>query len=133
MNGSTETKNGSMLAALRQALERRDVDALAELYADDAVLEEVSPLSPPAHPTVTRGRENIKKRLRHDIQRDPLGGWKREVRSSALLDAIETDEAVAFTELRTYEAGDKVIAQHLAEKRDGRIGRDRMVVVWDPE
>ena len=38
---------------------------------------------------------------------------------------------MAFTEVRTYVAGDKVLAQHLAQKEGGKIARDRVVVAWD--
>ena len=46
---------------------------------------------------------------------------------------IETEDALAFTEVRTYAAGDKVMAQHIARKRGGLIERDRVLVAWDAE
>lgn len=121
-----------LIERIRRAVESQDVDALAELYADDAVLEEVSSLSPPAHPRIVHGREAIAKRFREELLHDPVSGWSRTLQSSAILDGIETEDAVAFTEVRTYEAGDKVVAQHLAHKRGGRIAHDRVVVAWDP-
>jgi ketosteroid isomerase-like protein len=121
----------SLLAELRKAIASNDVEALAELYAEDAVLEEVSNLHPPAHPNVARGRDAIRGRFEVDLTHDPIGGWSRSLRSSALLDAIETEEAIAFTEERVYAAGDRVIAQHVARKRGGRIAHDRVLVAWD--
>ncbi|MDI1481496.1 nuclear transport factor 2 family protein [Polyangium sp. y55x31] len=118
---------------IRHALQMRDVEALANLYAEDAVLEEVSSLNPPAHPIVVQGREAILKQLRDEFLRDPVGGWHREVKSTDIIDEMETDEAVAFTEVRTYAAGDKVITQHLAHKRNGRIQHDRLVVARDSD
>ena len=46
---------------------------------------------------------------------------------------MRTGDALAFTEVRTYAAGDKVLAQHLAHKHGGRIERDRMVIAWDAD
>jgi hypothetical protein len=122
-----------LIDEIRRALETRDVDALAELYAEDAVLEEVSALHPPAHPVVVHGREAIRKRLRDDFMRDPVGGWHREVKNTSIIDEVETDDAIAFTEVRTYEAGDKVVTQHMAHKRNGLIEHDRLVVARDSD
>jgi hypothetical protein len=33
--------------------------------------------------------------------------------------------------VRTYVAGDKHVAQHLARKKGNHIQRDRVIVVWD--
>jgi ketosteroid isomerase-like protein len=120
-----------LLGELREAMASGDVEALAGLYADDAVLEEVSSLHPPAHPVVARGRDAIRGRFEADLTHDPVGGWSRSLRSAVLLDALETDDAIAFTEERVYAAGDRVIAQHLARKRGGRIAHDRVLVAWD--
>jgi hypothetical protein len=123
----------ALLDRIQRALEEGDVDALGDLYAEDATLEEISSRSPPSHPTVVRGREAILGRIRAEILRDPVSGWVRQIQSSTLLDGFETDEAIAFTELRTYAAGDKVVAQHVAHKHGGRIDRDRMVIAWDAD
>jgi hypothetical protein len=125
------TPQHTLLAELRRALESADFAAFARLYADDAVLEEVSSLHPPAHPVVVKGRDAILELFEKDLLRDPVGGWSRSVRSSALLDALETDDAIAFTEERTYAAGDRVLAQHVARKKGGRIEHDRVLVAWD--
>ena len=57
----------------------------------------------------------------------------RQIQRAAVLDAVETDDAIAFTEERTYEAGDKVLAQHVARKRGGRIAFDRLLLAWDAD
>ena len=131
--GSRDRSSSALLDRIQRALEGSDIEALADLYAEDATLEEISSLSPPSHPTLVRGREAILGRLRDEILRDPISGWTRQIEKSTLLDGFETDDAVAFTELRTYAAGDKVVAQHLAHKRGGRIDRDRMVIAWDAD
>jgi hypothetical protein len=123
----------TLLDRIRLALEDKDLDALAALYAEDATLEEVSSLSPPSHPAVARGREAILLRLRHEMLHDPVSGWARNLESAVLLDGLETEDAVAFTELRTYAAGDRALAQHVAHKHGGRIDRDRMVIAWDAD
>jgi len=122
-----------LMEQIRHALEIRDIEALAELYAEDATLEEVSSLNPPAHPVVVHGREAILSRLRDEFMRDPVGGWHREVKRTDVIDAVETEDALAFTEVRTYAAGDKVITQHIAQKKSGRIQHDRLVVARDAE
>lgn len=118
---------------LRRALEARDADALADLYAEDAVIEEVSGLHPPAHPVIVRGRNAILERLRDDFSRDAVGGWHRQIESTSIIDEVETDDAIAYTEVRTYAAGDKVVTQHIAQKRNGRISHDRLVIARDSE
>lgn len=137
MQRAMETKvrriveNEQLIDDIRRALESRDFEALANLYTEDAILEEVSTLHPPAHPTVVRGRKAILERLRADILRDPVSGWERRLTSARIIDQFETDDALAFTELREFFAGDKVVAQHLAHKKNGRIEHDRVLVAWD--
>lgn len=135
MNGPTNNGkrrvSGGLIAEIKDALEKKDLEAYANLFAEDAVLEEVSSRTPPAHPKVVRGREAIQKCLADDLLHDPVSGWTRHVTSSEIVDPIETDDAIAFTEIRTYEAGDKVVAQHIAQKKNGRIEHDRLVVAWD--
>ena len=122
-----------MLDRIRRALEEKDLDALAALYAEDATLEEVSSLSPPSHPLVAQGRAAILKRLRQEMLHDPISGWSRNLTSATLLDGLETEDALAYTEVRTYAAGDKAMAQHVAHKHGGRIDRDRLVIAWDAD
>ncbi len=122
-----------LLDRIRRALEDKDLDALAALYAEDATMEEVSSLNPPAHPMVARGRPAILRRLRQEMLHDPIAGWSRHLASATVLDGLETEDALAFTELRTYVAGDKAVAQHLAHKHAGRIESDRLVIAWDSD
>lgn len=134
MDSSSQDKSGgaqALLAEIRRALENADIEALADLYAEDAVLEEVSSLNPPSHPCVVKGREEILKRLKKDLLRDPVSGWERHVKSSRIVDEVETDEVLAFVEVRTFEAGDQMIAQHIIHKKGGRIEHDRVLVAWD--
>ncbi len=118
---------------IRSALENRDADALADVYAEDAIIEEVSGLHPPAHPVIVRGHEAIVERLRGDFSIDAVGGWHRRIENMKIIDEVETEEAIAFTEVRTYAAGDKVVTQHMAHKVNGRITHDRLVIARDSE
>ncbi|AUX30096.1 MULTISPECIES: hypothetical protein [Sorangium] len=139
MEGSERTRpsaqrvSGGLLAEITRALKGKDIEALSRIYADDAVIEEVSSRHPPAHPNVTTGRPAILERLQEDLFRDPVSDWARELDATEILDGIETDDGLAFTEVRVYAAGDRVVAQHLARKRNGLIGHDRVVVAWDAE
>jgi ketosteroid isomerase-like protein len=133
METSGQRERAMLMGPIRRALADRDLDAYAALYADDATLEEISNLSPPAHPAIVRGREAILEHLRAEILHDPVSGWRRRFEAAKILAAVETGDALAFVEERTYAAGDRAVAHHLAEKRDGRIAHDRLIVVWDPE
>ena len=132
-HGTGEVARRPMIDQIRRALENNDLEAMAGLYTEDATLEELSSLSPPAHPTVVHGRKAILQHLRDEILRDPVSGWTRQVQSTEVIDEMETDDAVAFTEVRTYAAGDKVLAQHLAHTHDGKITHDRLVIAWDAD
>jgi ketosteroid isomerase-like protein len=118
---------------IRSALESRNAEALADIYAEDAIIEEVSGLHPPAHPVVVRGHKAILERLRGDFSIDAVGGWHRRIENMTIIDEVETAEAIAFTEVRTYAAGDKVVTQHMAHKENGRITHDRLVIARDAE
>ncbi len=128
-----DTGKRALIDEIRRALASNDIEAFAGLYAEDATLEEVSSLSPPAHPAVVQGREAILQRLKDEMLRDPVSGWARQIKQTEIIDEMETDDQVAFTEVRTYAAGDKVMTQHMAHKKDGRIAHDRLVVARDAD
>ncbi|WP_437757998.1 hypothetical protein [Sorangium sp. So ce1389] len=122
-----------LLAEIDRALKGRDIEALSRIYAEDAVIEEMSSRNPPAHPSVTSGRHAIMERLKNELFRDPVSGWSRQLDSTEILDGIETDDGLAFMEVRVYAAGDRVVAQHLARKKNGLIVHDRIAIVWDAD
>lgn len=122
-----------IMERIRWALENRDAEALADVYTEDAVIEEISSLHPPAHPVIVKGRKAILERFRGDFSVDAVGGWHRRIGNLTIVDEVETAEAIAFTEVRTYAAGDKVITQHMAHKVGGRIAHDRLVIARDSE
>jgi hypothetical protein len=122
---------GRLIDKIRRALDRRDFEAFAELYAEDSVLEEVSSIHPPSHPHVVRGQRAVLDRLKNEILRDPVSGWERHLTSAKIVEAIETPDALAFSEVLTFFAGDKVVAMHIARVADRRIKHDRVLVAWD--
>src|SRR5262245_47446481 len=112
MQGSSSSRSSSgvqssppLLDRIRAALESKDLHAFANLFADDAVVEEVSSIDPPAHPHVVQGRDAILKRFEQEIFRDPVSGWARQLKTDIIIDDVEDDQAIAFCELRIYEAG----------------------------
>ena len=49
---------------LRRAEEQRDLDAMLDLYADDAEVRIVNRVTPPSSPYVLRGKQEIAEYLR---------------------------------------------------------------------
>lgn len=118
-------KNLSMgfdLESLRYAIERGDVKALADLYAEDAEVSIVNRNSPPSSPFVLRGRESITEYLRavwsagarHWIEHEVLGKHR-----------------VAFNEVWEYPDGTRALAATTLEVRDGKIVRALSIESWD--
>lgn len=132
-SGTRKGEAPGLIDQIRRALRAKDIDALAAVYAAHAVIEEVSTLNPPSRPLVVEGRDAIAERLRDDLFHDPISGWARHLQAVEIVDHVETEDTLAFTEVRTYAAGDTVMAQHLARKRDGLIERDRVLVAWDAQ
>ena len=108
--------------ALRQAVQSRDADALAGLYADDATVEIIDAGNPPSTPLRLSGAEQIGARLR-DI-------YAREMRHEIDVVALSAD-ALGLTVRCSYPDGGRVVCSSLAELQDGRITREVILQVWD--
>jgi len=108
--------------ALRQAVQARDFEALAGLYADDATIEIVDAGHPPTTPLRLRGSAQIGARLRDVYERDMV----HEVD----VVAVATD-ALGYTVRCAYPDGGRVVCAALAELRDGLIAREVVLQVWD--
>jgi hypothetical protein len=78
-----------------------------------------------------RGRSAILERLRNELLRDPVSGWERQLTRAEIVEAVETEGALAYVEVWRFLAGDTVLAHHFARVRDGRIEHDRVLVAWD--
>jgi ketosteroid isomerase-like protein len=109
---------------LRRAQERRDLDAMLNLYADDAEIHIVNRNTPPSSPYVLRGKEAIAEYLR-----DVFG---REM-SHTIENEVVGEDRLAFNVACEYPEGTRVLASENMEVRDGKVVRQVEVVAWDEE
>jgi ketosteroid isomerase-like protein len=109
---------------LRRAQERRDLDAMLNLYADDAEIHIVNRNTPPSSPYVLRGKEAIAEYLR-----DVFG---REM-SHTIENEVVGEDRLAFNVACEYPEGTRVLASENMEIRNGKVVRQVEVVAWDEE
>src|SRR3954452_24103974 len=109
---------------LRRAQEQRDLDAMLNLYADDAEIHIVNRNTPPSSPYVLRGKEAIAEYLR-----DVFG---REM-SHTIENEVVGEDRLAFNVACEYPGGTRVLASENMEVRDGKVVRQVEVVAWDEE
>jgi ketosteroid isomerase-like protein len=107
---------------LRRAQEQRDLDAMLDLYADDAEMRIVNRNTPPSSPYVVRGKEAIAEYLRDVFGRDM---------SHSIENEVVGEERVAFNVACEYPDGTRVFASENLEVRDGKVVRQVEVVAWD--
>jgi len=108
--------------ALRRSIEQRDLEALVDLYADDAEYQRIDRNSPPSSPMVVRGKEAIT-----EYWRDVLG---REM-THRVQDEVVGEERIAFSDACQYPDGMRVIGAENLEVRAGEIVRHVSVQAWD--
>lgn len=109
---------------LRRALEQRDLDAMLNLYADDAEIHIVNRNTPPSSPHLLQGKEAIAEYLR-----DVFG---REM-SHSIENEVVGEDRLAFNVACEYPDGTRVLASENIEVRDGKVARQVEVVAWDEE
>ena len=107
---------------LRRAQEQRDLDAMLDLYAEDAEIRIVNRNTPPSSPYVLRGKEEIAEYLR-DV-------FSREM-SHSIANEIVGDDRLAYNVACEYPDGTRVPASENMEMRDGKVVRQVEVVAWD--
>jgi ketosteroid isomerase-like protein len=107
---------------LRRAQEQRDLDAMLDLYAEDAEIRIVNRNTPPSSPYVLRGKEEIAEYLR-DV-------FSREM-SHSIANEIVGDDRLAYNVACEYPDGTRVPASENLEMRDGKVVRQVEVVAWD--
>lgn len=112
----------STYESMRDASERRDADALAALYADDAIVIAYDQDHPPSKPMRFDSKPEIEAMLR-DIS-------SREM-THQVGDPVIGEDRFAFIERCEYPDGTKVVAERLCETRDGMIVREVMTQAWD--
>jgi ketosteroid isomerase-like protein len=107
---------------LRRAEEQHDLDAMLDLYADDAEIRIVNHNTPPSSPYVLRGKEAIAEYLRDVFGRD----LKHQVENE-----VVGEDRLAFNVACEYPDGKRVLAAETVDVRDGKIVRQVEVVAWD--
>ena len=107
---------------LRRAEEQHDLDAMLDLYADDAEIRIVNHNTPPSSPYVLRGKEAIAEYLRDVFGRDLKHLVENEVVG---------ENRLAFNVACEYPDGKRVLAAETVDVRDGKIVRQVEVVAWD--
>jgi hypothetical protein len=122
MTTSSTTTNSFDTTALVAAIEGRDADALAALYADDATITMLDRDHPPAAPLVVTGRDAI-----HAYYRDICG---RNIDHS--VHGLVTDGAgLAFEQQCRYPEGTQVVCVTVASVSEGRIQHQTASQTWD--
>jgi ketosteroid isomerase-like protein len=112
MTARTETRFD--LDALARGLERLDVDAVLELYADDVEQIEMDDKTPPSSPRVRHGKETIGQMLRACAENGIV------LRVDNL---VPGDQRAAATISCEFPGGRKVVANSILELRDDKIAR----------
>ena len=107
---------------LRRAQEQRDLDAMLDLYAEDAEIHIVNRNTPPSSPYVLRGKEAIA-----EYPRDVFG---RDM-SHSIENEVVGEDRLAFNVACEYPDGTRVLASENLEVRDGKVVRQVEVVAWD--
>lgn len=108
--------------AYRDATERRDADAVLQLFTDDAVLVEYDKEHPPSRPEERQGKGKIEEMLRDIYGRDMTHKVEGQVIG---------EDRFSFIERCEYPDGNRVIASGLCELREGQIQRETMLQAWD--
>lgn len=116
------TATHPLVSAIASALDAGDRDALAALYAADAVYRSLGPAHPPAAPLVLEGA----------AARDYVRSIPAEIRMSMRDHMVGTDGRVAFRTRCDFPGGGAAVTFHLLELDDaGRIRLHESVEVQD--
>jgi hypothetical protein len=119
---STPTATGFDLAALKRAIEARDVAGQLALYAPDAEVRLVDRITTPRSPRVLRGR-------------DEIAGWIEDVSSRDMSHRVEQEVVgegrAAFAEACRYPDGTNVLCMTVLDVEAGRIVRQLAIQAWD--
>ena len=118
----TTTTSTFDLARLARATEERDASTQLAMYAPDATVTIVDPITQPGSPRVLHGTEEIK-------------GWIEDVTARdmthAVGHAVSDDAGAAYTVACRYPDGTNVLCATVLELDGGAIARQTVVQVWD--
>ena len=110
------------VAALKRAVEGRDAQALADMYADDAVMLVIDHDNPPSNPRRLQGK-------------DAIAGYSSDVCDRDMTHMIENGVAagnrLAFTQCCTYPDGTKVFCSAMLDLKAGKIAQQTVIQAWD--
>ena len=109
------------VAALKRAVEGRDAEALAAMYADNAVMLGYHD-NPPSNPRRLAGKAAISSYFSDVCGRDmaPL-----------LETAIAAGNRLAFTQSCTYPDGTKLFCSAMLDLKGGKIAQQTVIQAWD--
>ena len=108
---------------LRNAFKGTDIDALANLYSDDAEIVSIDRDHTPGRPRVLKGKDAIRAHFADVCSRDMSHHLER---------VIVSDRSASFTEACRYSDGTNVLCMASIELTlDGHISRQVDVSAWD--
>ena len=112
----------SICETLTRAIEGRDAELAASVYADDCELLIINRNYPPSKPLVRKSRSQIL-----DLYKDVCS---REM-THKITGTVVGEEGFALRESCLYPDGCRVVSQVIVELRDGKIVRQFSVDCWD--
>jgi hypothetical protein len=115
-----ETKGRLDFGAVREAIERKDPDALLGFYSEDAELRIVHEALPESKAFELKGRGQIERYLRAVCDQDVTCAVRGE--------AVYGERSVAFVEACSYPNGTPISISTTLEVRGGLISRQIDVV-----
>lgn len=110
------------VAALKRAIERRNSDALAGLYADDALVQVIDRDNPPSRPRSLQGKSAISEYFADVCGRD----MTHKVEAG-----LAVGNRLAFMQSCAYPDGTKVFCSAMIDLKGGKIARQVVVQAWD--
>ena len=110
------------VAGLKRAIEGRKANALAGLYAEDAVVQVIDRDNPPSKPRNLQGRSAITAYFEDVCGRD----MTHKVEAG-----LAVGNRLAFTQSCAYPDGTKVFCSAMIDLKGGKIARQVVVQAWD--
>ena len=117
-----KTHRGLDFGAMRQAIERCDPDLILGFYSEEANLSIINAQAQRSIPFELSGKAEIAKHLRAAFGQET---------SHRLEGEVVGEYRVTFRETCKYPDGDRVLVETTLEVRDGKILRQKDVVIND--
>ena len=110
------------VANLKRAIEGRNPQALAGLYADDAIIQLIDRDNPPSKPLNLEGKSAISAYFSDVCGRN----MTHKIESG-----VSEGKRLAFTQSCAYSDGTKVYCSAMLKLKGGKIARQIVVQAWD--